>query len=308
MATRTTPAENLGVIPGPPRWLASFRILERYAGALAAIAFFPPNATLLWICVVGYLARMWAVEAVYHRYFAHRGFKANRVVQFLLAVLAIQSGQRGALWWGLTHRNHHRYAETERDPHSPVAHSFFHAYSAWIMQPANQRTDLDAIADFARHPELRWLDRHYIWIFYGGAALTFLAGALGVFGPDVGGLAAMLWGVWVPSILVLQAVALVNTICHMPAFPGGYRRYETPDRSVNRPILNLFTLGAGFHNNHHRYAAVARSGFAWHEFDPTYWSLLLLERLGVISEVRRSIPGDVLAEGRLALPGTTRAG
>lgn len=45
---------------------------------------------------------------------------------------------------------------------------------------------------------------------------------------------------------------MINTFAHMPGIPGGYRRYEVTDRSVNRPIIALFTLGAGYHNNHHR--------------------------------------------------------
>jgi stearoyl-CoA desaturase (delta-9 desaturase) len=69
---------------------------------------------------------------------------------------------------------------------------------------------------------------------------------------------------------------------------------------VNRPLLAVLTLGAGFHNNHHRYAAVARAGFAWYELDPTYWVLRLMEKIGLVREVKGTIPDAILDEGGLA--------
>jgi stearoyl-CoA desaturase (delta-9 desaturase) len=90
---------------------------------------------------------------------------------------------------------------------------------------------------------------------------------------------------------------MVNTFAHMPDFPGGYRRYDVDDRSVNRPLLALFTLGSGFHNNHHRYAAAARAGFAWYEIDLTYHALWLLQAVGVIRELKGALPDEVLVEG-----------
>lgn len=292
-------AALFGTVPGPPVGIAVLRLVERYTGAAAAIIFFPLNWQLFWLCVAGYFLRIWAMEAVYHRYLSHRAFRACRFVQFVLVVMGAQTGQRGGLWWAMIHRYHHKYVETQRDPHSPFAHSFLYAYSAWITRRRNQATNLDDIPDFAKFPELRWLDKHYIWAFYAGGFCTFLAGHFGLFGSQVGGLAAMLWGVWVPALLTIHAVSLVNTICHMPNFIGGCRRYDTPDRSVNRPFLSLLLLGAGYHNNHHRYAAVARSGFAWYEFDFVYYSLVLLEMMGIISELRRKIPVDVLIEGHI---------
>ena len=180
----------------------------------------------------------------------------------LLALVAAQGGQRGSLWWASKHREHHKYAETDRDPHSPVTHPFAEAYATWFHKPANAACNLDDMPDFARYPELRWLDRFYLLPFYGGALLCFLAGHYGLLGSDIGGLGALLWGFYFPSCFVLHATSMVNTFAHMPDFPGGYRRYDVRDRSVNRPLLALFTLGSGFHNNHHRHAAAARAGFA----------------------------------------------
>ena len=85
----------------------------------------------------------------------------------------------------------------------------------------------------------------------------------------------------------------------MPALPGGFRRFDTPDQSVNRPLLALLTLGGGWHNNHHRYAAPARAGFAWWEIDVAYCTLRVLEAFGVVRKVKGRLPDDVLRDGGL---------
>src|SRR5688572_6781356 len=46
-----------------------------------------------------YIGRMFFVAAGYHRYFSHRTFKTSRVFQFLLALGANTTAQKGVLWW-----------------------------------------------------------------------------------------------------------------------------------------------------------------------------------------------------------------
>ncbi|MEP7063078.1 MAG: acyl-CoA desaturase [Betaproteobacteria bacterium] len=300
--TTSIATPRYGVRPGESAWFAIARIVERHAGALVAIVFFPLNWPLFWLLVVTFGIRMFGVEGVNHRYFSHRSYKTSRIFQFVLALVAAQSGQRGSLWWASKHRDHHKYTETDRDPHSPVSHSFFEAYITWWRKPECSICNLDDIPDFARFAELRWLDRFYLVPFYGGAVLLFLAGHYGLFGPGITGIGALLWGFYVPGTLALHGVALINTIGHMPQFPGAHRRYEVSDCSVNRAFLALYTMGAGWHNNHHRYASAARAGFAWYELDLTYYILKLLEGARLIRNVKGRIPPEILAEGGIARP------
>ena len=51
-----------------------------------------------WIvCGALYVVRMFGVTGVYHRYFSHRTYKTSRAFQFLLALLAMSSAQKGIL-------------------------------------------------------------------------------------------------------------------------------------------------------------------------------------------------------------------
>ena len=47
-------------------------------------------------------------------------------------------------------------------------------------------------------------------------------------------------------------------------------------------------MGEGWHNNHHYYPYSANIGFVWWQFDMTYYGLLLLEKLGVVSNLHKT--------------------
>src|SRR5262245_30268374 len=71
----------------------------------------------LALCVGAYYARMFFITAAYHRYFSHRSYKTSRWFQFLLALGAQCSGQKGALWWAAHHRTHHKLSDMPGDLH-----------------------------------------------------------------------------------------------------------------------------------------------------------------------------------------------
>jgi stearoyl-CoA desaturase (delta-9 desaturase) len=307
MSNAVTPAtpksvSAFGSQRGEPAWFIAFRHFERNAVSVATLVFVPLNWPLFWLFLISFFVRMWGTEAIYHRYFSHRSFRASRTVQTILALVGMQSGQRGPLWWAAKHREHHQFVESKLDPHTPVHNRFRYAYVSWLLNLHNRDTNLDAIPDFARFPELRWLNKFHVVPFYGGALILVLAGYSGWFGPSITWWSALLWGFYVPSTLTLHSVAIVNTFCHMPGFPGGYRRFDTPDASVNRPILGALGLGGGYHNNHHRHAAVARAGFAWYELDFCYYVLRGLQGLGIISQMKSQVPREILEEGKIVAP------
>jgi stearoyl-CoA desaturase (delta-9 desaturase) len=218
-----------------------------------------------------YVVRMFAITGFYHRYFSHRTFTTSRVAQFVFALLGASSAQRGPLWWAAHHRKHHRYADTERDVHSPRQHGFWWAHLGWITAPGNFPTDLAEVKDLARYPELTFLDRFDIVV----PALL----AVGLFA--VGGWQFLIWGFFVSTVVLFHCTCFINSLAHM----FGRRRYATSDDSRNSLLLALITFGEGWHNNHHKYPGATRQGFFWWEIDLTYYGLWLLERLKIIWNV-----------------------
>ena len=232
-----------------------------------------------------YFVRMFAITGFYHRYFSHNTFKTNRFWQFMFAVLGNSSVQRGPLWWAAHHRHHHRYADTEKDIHSPRQHGFLWSHIGWLTSPANFPTKMQYVKDWAGFPELRWINRFDIVIPILLAVALFLGGwLLEIHAPQVetNGPQLLIWGFFISSAALFHGTVTINSFDHM----FGSRRYNTPDTSRNNAILALITLGEGWHNNHHHYAVTARQGFYWWEIDITYYLLKIFSWLGIVWDLR----------------------
>jgi stearoyl-CoA desaturase (delta-9 desaturase) len=232
-----------------------------------------------------YLVRMFAVTAAYHRYFSHRSYKTSRLFQLALAFLGTTATQKGPLWWASTHRHHHRWSDTERDVHSPARRGFFYAHMGWWLGREHERANLALIQDFAGYPELRWLDRNH---FVGPLVLIAVLAVLG-------GWDAVLWGYGVSTCALMHATFTINSLSHVV----GKRRYATTDTSRNNVWLAILTLGEGWHNNHHHYMSSANQGFFWWEIDVSYGVLRVMEKLGLVWDLRKP-PKHVLTRNLLS--------
>ena len=237
----------------------------------------------LVVCVLLYVVRMFGVTAGYHRFFSHRTFKTSRVGQFLLAFLAQSSAQRGILWWAAKHRHHHKHSDTEEDIHSPRQRGFLYSHVGWIFKRDQGVTDLAAVPDLARYPELVWLDRHpYVPAIALGAACFLL-----------GGWTMLVVGFLWSTVLLYHGTFFINSLAHV----HGNQRYVTGDDSRNNWWLAIITLGEGWHNNHHAYQRSTRQGFRWYEVDPTFYALTVMSWLKLVSELGEP-PEDVVQNER----------
>lgn len=254
--------------------------------------------TAVTVAFVLYLIRMFAITGFYHRYFSHKTFATNRFWQFLFAVLGNASVQRGPLWWASHHRHHHRFTDKIEDAHSPTQYGFWWSHMGWLTSRKNFPTKMKYVRDWARYPELVWINRFdtvipvllAVFLFLGGVILAKVAPAL-----NTNGMQMLIWGFFISTAVHFHATVTINSLAHMV----GRRRYDTPDTSRNNFLLAIITLGEGWHNNHHHYPISARQGFFWWEIDPTYWGLRLLCRLGIIRDLR-PLPEKVKDQNRVA--------
>lgn len=251
-------------------WLGSVPFFTFHGLAVAAL-FVGVDGPSLILCATLYFVRMFFITAGYHRYFSHRSFKTGRTMQFILALGGTTAVQRGPLWWAAHHRKHHRYADTERDIHAPLK-GFWWSHVGWILCDKYNGVDYDSIRDFAKYPELRFLDRHYL----------IGPGLLAVMCLLVGGFRGVLVGFFLSTVLLWHATFAVNSIAHI----FGRRRYATKDNSRNSWLVALVTHGEGWHNNHHHYPGSARQGFFWWEIDVSYYLLRTLAAFGLVRDVR----------------------
>lgn len=258
--------------------------LAIHAGC-AAIFWVGISATAVAAAAALYALRMFAVTAFYHRYFSHNAFRTSRVAQFAFALLGASSAQRGPLWWASHHRHHHVHADEPEDHHSALRHGLLWSHVGWFMADGNYAARRELVPSFARFPELRFLDR---WDALVPAALCVALYAAGAWAerhaPALATTGAQLvvWGFCISTVALYHATFSINSLAHR----YGRRRYATRDASRNNLWLALLTFGEGWHNNHHHYPVSARQGFYWWEVDITYYGLRLLERCGVIWDLR----------------------
>jgi len=266
--------------------------------ACLGIFFVPVTAELLWAALLGYVVRMFCIEAGAHRFFSHRAYKTSRLFQALLALGVAASGQRGALWWAVHHRRHHRLSDRAGDPHSPITGSFWHAHLGWLVKQENLDTDLDAVKDLARFPELVFINRtHMLWPILLLVVTVLLGAYTPLFGHTGLGWSAAVWAFFVPTVLSLHGIFVVNSLTHGGKLGRWHRRrFATNDYTTNAWWLAIPTLGAAWHNNHHRYMNSARAGFYRWELDLSYIMLRLLAQLHLVWELH-PVPSAVIEEG-----------
>ncbi len=250
--------------------------------------------TAVAVAVALYFIRMFAITGIYHRYFSHRTYKTSRFWQFCFAVLGNSSVQRGPLWWAAHHRHHHRHSDDEQDVHSPSRLGFWRSHMLWFMNRANHRTQLELIPDFAKFPELVWLDRYDVAVpVLLGVSLFMLGWLLHVVAPglNTNGLQLLVWGLSISTVACAHGTFTINSLSHV----FGSRRYQTTDTSRNNFLLALITLGEGWHNNHHHYQSTVRQGFFWYEIDITFYILKTMSWVGIISDLK-PVPAHIYAE------------
>lgn len=241
--------------------------------------------TALITCLLLWFVRMFGITAGYHRYFSHRTYQTTRFFQFILAVLGNASAQLGPLWWAAHHRHHHKYADTEQDIHSPVVHGAWWSHIGWVVSPQYSQTDEYQIRDFAKYPELQYLNRfHMVVPLLLAMTVTVIGILFEIYLPSLqtSGLQMLVWGFCLSTVLLYHSTFTINSLAHI----FGSRRFHTSDNSRNNLFLALITLGEGWHNNHHYYPASEPQGFYWWEIDITHYILTLLSWLGIVWNLR----------------------
>jgi stearoyl-CoA desaturase (Delta-9 desaturase) len=247
------------------------------------------TSTSVMIAIAFYWIRMFAIGGGYHRYFSHRSYKTSRVFQFLMAFVAQSTTQKSVIWWAAKHRHHHRFSDTEQDVHSPVRRSFFYSHMGWIFDTrhGNESFDRASVQDLLKFPELRFLQRFEQLPSAVALLICYL----------IGDWPGVVVGFFWSTVAVYHGTFCINSLAHV----HGSKRYVTGDESRNNPWLAFFTMGEGWHNNHHAYQYCVRQGFKWWEWDPTYYLLKGLEKLGVVWDLKAP-PASILANEQMLPP------
>lgn len=242
---------------------------------VAVTAFF----TFSWSNLAAGLLLWWIAGSLgigigYHRLLTHRGFKAPKWLEYTLSVLGTLALQSGPLSWVTTHRIHHAFTDTDKDPHSPRNGAYW-SHIGWIFRGTAQLQSWATMQrycpDFANDRFHQFLNKYYY------VSTIIVAGGLFA----IGGWSMVVWAIFLRTVVGWHFTWLVNSATHL----WGSRRFETRDDSRNNALVAAVTWGEGWHNNHHAHPRSAKHGLAWYEFDINWIEIRILEKLGLVSNV-----------------------
>lgn len=227
----------------------------------------------------------------YHRLFTHQSFETSKAMRVLLAIAGSFAVQGAVISWVADHRRHHAFSDKEGDPHSPhlddgpgvkgVLKGLWHSHMGWLF--SSEGTSAERWApDMLRDPALVKVNRLFpLWV-----VLTYtLPAAIGfaITGTLWGAVTALLWGSLVRIFMLHHVTWSINSICHF----YGKRPYRSDDYSTNNWLLSIISFGESWHNNHHAFPTSAVHGIRKAQIDTSGLIILGLEKLSLVSNVRR---------------------
>lgn len=240
-----------------PNMDIQFKILVVYHHlALLSLLFIDWSWSWIWLSLLGWiLFGKIGGEIGYHRLTAHNSFETTRTKKIILVLLGSMSCLGSSYGWAGTHRIHHRYSDTSKDPQSPMHLKW---YDVWLVNWKPVKFSPIVVKDLLEDPLHVFLHKRYlecVIIVYVLLALIDFRIPLFLIS------AASVWTFHTSS-------AFIDIVCHK----WGYRNFETKDNSRNNTWVNLFLLGSGgLHNNHHANSNIPYTNLKPGEIDTIGW-------------------------------------
>ena len=223
---------------------------------------------------------LFAQSFFHHRYAAHGAFSMSRGWErffFIYSYITQGSSYMSPRVYGIMHRIHHAYTDTELDPHSP---SYDKNLFAMMWRTKNIYSDIlyerTAIEPrFTKNvPSWKkfdmfassWVSR----VFWIGVYIALYL----LFAPSA----------WFLLLVPIHAVMgpLHGVIINWYAHKYGDVNFETDNTSRNLFKVDWLMFGEGYHNNHHKFPSRTNFAVKKGELDLCYPIINLLDRVGVI--------------------------
>lgn len=179
---------------------------------------------------------------------------------------------------------HHAYTDTEKDPHSPSFSSniFSMMWRTKKIYTEIVKEKVPVESRFQKNlPEWRKFER------WANSNLSRLLWVLAYFVFFLTFATSVWWFLLFPLVIIMGPLhgAIINWFAHK----YGYTNFKVNNTSQNLFSVDILMLGESYHNNHHKYPSSVNFGRRWHELDPIYPVILLLNWLKII-EIQKPVP------------------
>ncbi|XP_076284690.1 acyl-CoA Delta-9 desaturase-like [Lasioglossum baleicum] len=203
-------------------------------------------STILWMFITTQLAAF-GITAGAHRLWSHRAYKAKWPMRFILMILQTIAFQHSIYDWARDHRVHHKFTDTDADPHN-AKRGFFFSHIGWLLvrkhpEVLKKGATID-MSDLKNDPIVVWQKRLYVIL------MPLFAFIIPMWVPCYFFDERPLYS-WYASVarytLSLHQVGLVNSVAHM----WGMRPYDKSIGPAENIGVAICTYGEGWHNYHH---------------------------------------------------------
>lgn len=199
--------------------------------------------------IVFVLCGCFGLVMTYHRLLAHNSWPASSRYRKIGSLLGAYAGIGSPMVWTAVHRAHHRFVDTDKDPHGPEHLGLARVQFFGMFGQAGGEHIIDMLKDKFQTK----LNRYYFKLHL-AIAITWLLISPSLF------VCAYL----APMALLWEIGGSVNTINHW----FGYRNKDNPKHhAYNNPITAILFFGEGWHANHHDNPISYTTKEKWWEFD-----------------------------------------
>ncbi|XP_003741542.1 stearoyl-CoA desaturase 5 [Galendromus occidentalis] len=200
--------------------------------------------------LVLYVASGLGITAGAHRLWSHKAYKAKLPLRVFLAAMQSMALQNSIFEWCRDHRVHHKFSETDADPHN-ANRGFFFAHVGWLLckkhpDVATKGKKVD-MSDLLKDPVVVFQKNHYKTIALMSCFVIPTLIPIIFFGENfvnaffVCGLFRYCW--------TLNMTWFVNSAAHM----WGNHPYDHHIHPAENWAVSLVANGEGWHNYHHTF-------------------------------------------------------
>lgn len=227
-----------------------------------------------------------------HRLWAHRSFKAKWPLRVLLAFCNTCALQTDIYDWCRDHRVHHRFSETNADPHNSNR-GFFFAHCGWLMlkkhPEVTQKGRTVDLSDLLADPVVAFQRRWYLPL--GVLCWGVVPTLFGSYVLDETLLNSFLMAVMYRYVYVLNLTWNVNSAAHL----FGNRPYTVKINPRENKLVTYLSFGEGYHNYHHAFPydySASEFGLS-NSFSLSTAIIEFFEKLGLAYDLKKPNPETV---------------
>ncbi|KAL0274795.1 UNVERIFIED_CONTAM: hypothetical protein PYX00_002834 [Menopon gallinae] len=188
------------------------------------------------------------ITAGAHRLWAHKSYSAKLPLKIILMIFNSLAFQNSIYEWARDHRVHHKYSETDADPHNAKKGIFF-SHIGWLLvkkhpDVISKGKNID-LSDLENDPVVAFQRKYYKRLM---VLICFVIPTC---------IPVYCWGeTWSNSFFVatllrytvtLNVTWFVNSIAHFI----GSKPYDSTMNPVQNLFVSIGALGEGWHNYHH---------------------------------------------------------